>query len=307
MSNINEFLAFVKANGIARVNRFRLTMNLPQVVVDRMANELGTSLDDGLSRSGYSESINKVYSPTLGAYALSIMCHGVTLPGTTVSTQDMKHQNSTRKMPTDKSYSDFECTFISSGNMLERKVFDAWIGAMFNKDHTVAYYDDYVVDVSIEVLNESDEVVYTYKLSEAYPSAINPLGLDRSTANQFQTFQASFHFTKPKRVEDEFGVVRKRVVDSYNLQGVPQTLLGDISLTLPLMPSTSNMSVAAIDIYRNIEDMKDQVANGMSPRSAQILFRGVLRQLDSIETISSFEFGDLSNYVEEIINTLGRS
>lgn len=307
MSSVYDFLAFVKAHGVARVNRFRLTMNLPQPVIDKMNKELGTSLDDGIGRTGYQESLNKVFSPSLGAYSLSIMCQSVNLPGTTVTTQDMNHQNNIRKMPVDKQYTDFECTFMSSGNMIEKKVFDAWIGSIFNKNHTVAYFDDITVDISVEVMNEADEIIYTYKLTEAYPSAINPLTLDRSATNQMQTFQASFHFTKPKRVEEEFGLTRQRTNDVYSLQGVPVSVLGDLALTLPNMPALTGMGRAAVDIYRSIEDMKDQVNRGMSARSAQVLFRGVLRQLDTIETISSFERGALTGYIDQIVTTLRRS
>lgn len=309
MSSVYEFIAFVKGNGIARLNRFRLTMNLPSVVIDRMSQELGTALglDSMVVRQGFNETANKLFSPSVGSYALSIMAQAVTLPGTTVNTQDMVHQNSTRKMPFDKSYSDFECTFMSSGNMIERKVFDAWIGAIFNKDHTVAYFDDYVVDILVEVLNEADQVVYTYKLIEAYPSAVNPLTLDRSVVNQYQTFAASFHFTKPKRLEDEFGLIRSQRVDSYSFNGIPLQPLGEFTLTLPLFPDTSGMSVGAVDAFRNIEAIKEQVQQGMSPRAAEVLFRGVLRQLDTIETFSSFEHGALTGYVDDILNTLNRS
>lgn len=307
MTTLTEFISFVKRNGVARQNRFRLTFNLPQSVIDKMGQELGTSFADGFVRQGITESQNRVNSSTLSSYALAVMCQSVTLPGTTVSTQDMVAQNSTRKMPFDKSYTDFECTYISSGNMIEKKVFDSWIGVMFNKDHTVAYFDDYVVDILVEVLNEADQVVYTYKLTECYPSAINPLSLDRSVTNQYQVFNVSFNFTKPKRIEDEFGTVRRSFIDQTSLGGVGFSSTLGTALRLPEQPQTGNFTAAALDVVRSIEEIKAQVEQGMSPRSAEIMFRGVLRELDGIETFTSFEHGALSGYIQEIIDTLSRS
>lgn len=306
MTTLSEFVAFVKQNGVARQNRFRLTFNLPQVVIDKMGQELGTSLADGATRLPISESISRVGSSSLSSYALAVMCQTVTLPGITVSAQEMNAQSVSRQMPFDKKYSDFECTFISSGSMIEKKVFDTWFGCIFNEDHTVAYYDDYVVDILIEVMNESDYVVYSYKVTECYPSIVNPLTLDRSTTNQYQTFNVSFNFNKPKRIEDEFGLTRRNIISDFSLDSIANNTLG-IALRLPEQPETAGMSPGAIDVINNIEDIKAQVEQGMGPLAANVMFRGILRELDTIETFSSFEYGALTGYIEDILKTLGRS
>lgn len=303
MASIADFIAFVKAYGVARQNRFRITMNLPEEVVQKINQELNTSFGDGLVRTFYNNSINRLQSTSTAELAVSIMAQSVVVPGLTVLAQDMIHQNSTRKIAYDKSYGDCDITFICSGNMIEKKIFDTWAGIIFRKDHTVAYFDNYVTDMLIEQLDEADNVVYEFKLTECYPSIINPLTLDRSTANQYQTCQVSFHFTKGKRVEDEFGTIRQRVTNDIYNQGLNTvrnvTRIPDIAFNI------SGFSQRGIDAYRNIETIKRSVDQGMVPKIAVSLFRGVRRDINSTAEFSSFERGSLVGYVDNIIdNTL---
>ena len=131
-----------------------------------------------------------------------------------------------------------------------------------------------------------------------------PLTLDRSATNQFQTFSASFHFTKPKRVEDEFGT-RRSAMNVYAQPGV--VVNGITAMRLPDALDVVGMSLTAIDIYKSIDQIKYQVQNGLHPRDAQVMFRGILREVDGIETLSSFEHGALTGYINDITVTIGRN
>ena len=305
MTTVSDFISFVKANGIARQNRFRLTFNLPQAVIDKMGQQLASNLGDGIVRRNISGTRQGNGSgSSVSSYALAVMCQSVALPGLSISTQDMVAQNYVRKLPFDRTYSDFDCTFISSRNMIEKKALDTWATIILNDDHTIAYFDDYVVDILIEVMDETDRPVYEYKLTECYPFSINPLSLDRAGTNQYQVFSASFHFTKPAHVESDFGTLQKNASQN-NTQTIPGVVTTKgLALRLPEQPAMTSYSAPAIDVMRSIEIIKANVERGLSPKAATTMFRGILRELDGIETFSSFEHGALTAYIGSIVLVL---
>jgi hypothetical protein len=176
MLKARDFIAYVKKYGVAKQNRFNIVLTVP----DEVSKKIGiTSASSTLS-------------------GISLMAQQVNIPGYNVAIQEAVHQNSTRKVIYDKSEGEFDITFVCSGSMFEKKLFDAWKKTIFREDHTVQYYDDYISEITVQQLNEQDQVVYETTITECYPSTVGQLSLDRSARDSVQTLNVVFYFRKVK-------------------------------------------------------------------------------------------------------------
>lgn len=163
---IYDFIQHVKSHGIQRANRFEVQISLPSE----------------LSNSDIEET-------------LSLMATNVDLPGLNVSAVDM-HVGTTRSIPYDKSTGDLNISFLCSGEMREKVLFDKWIKLIFKSDHSVGYYDDYTTDINVTTLDLQDNEVYKVTFNEAYPLVITDLNLDRKANDSTMEFQVTFKYRK---------------------------------------------------------------------------------------------------------------
>lgn len=176
MLKAQDFIAYVKKYGVAKQNRFNIILTVP----DEVSKKIGIT--------GASSTLS----------GISLMAQQVNIPGYNVAIQEAVHQNSTRKVIYDKSEGEFDITFICSGNMFEKRLFDAWKKTIFREDHTVQYYDDYISEITVQQLNEKDEIVYETTITECYPSTVGQLSLDRSARDSTQSLNVVFYFRKVK-------------------------------------------------------------------------------------------------------------
>jgi hypothetical protein len=76
-------------------------------------------------------------------------------------------------------YNDIEMTFIVSGNMEEKKFFDAWmeyINPTYKYDFR--YKTDYISTLQINQYDELNKLTYSVNLIDAYPIVVNQMDLN---------------------------------------------------------------------------------------------------------------------------------
>jgi len=87
-------------------------------------------------------------------------------------------------------------TWLCDHKMKIRTCLEEWIDMIFDKTTcTVSYFDDYVVDAVIQVLNRKLEIVKEYKLKDAWPTNISSVNLSYAANDEAMTFTSAFDYT----------------------------------------------------------------------------------------------------------------
>jgi hypothetical protein len=154
MPSLNEFKSSFTTD-LAKANRFDVSIPVPLVLIPYR----------GVART------------------LSLRCESTTLPSRTFSTLEQKFgSNPVEKYPYMSNYNDIEMTFIVSGDMEEKKFFDAWmeyINPTYKNDFR--YKTDYISTLKINQYDERNNLTYSVNLIDAYPIAVNQLDLNWSS------------------------------------------------------------------------------------------------------------------------------
>lgn len=170
--SLSRFQETVKLNGIARSNRFTVSITPPP---------------------GLQTSVN---IDEIGLY-----CEESTIPGRGYSTAPRgAGVNGLQEfVPYDKLYDEINMVFRCSQDMRERRFFEDWFETISSSrngnNNRFAYLDSYATNVEVVQLNNKDDKVMSFKLEEAYPTVIAEINLSQSP-NEYNRFQVTFKYKK---------------------------------------------------------------------------------------------------------------
>lgn len=201
MNDLTKFISHVRNHGVARSNRFRVTIPLPSKLDSQVNKEEDENSIASWVKTGIRLATIFTGGTVEGARGLQVMCSATQLPGSNIDTSDANHTGHSFKVATGTSKTDIDFSFLLSGDMLEKQVIDRWKEIIVNsKTKKIGYYDDYTTDIQIDVLDNMDKVVYTSILEEAYPVLFNVVDLDKEDTDNFLKYQLAFTYkteTKP--------------------------------------------------------------------------------------------------------------
>lgn len=165
---INKFLSSF-TDDLARPSRFKVMISIPPVLQDQ-----------GI----------------IGMDTLTLRCENASLPGRNLATGDLRIYGPTEKYPYQSTYDDISLTFIVSGSMIEKTLFDRWM-EYINPTNTwnFQYKKDYVQPIEIIQYDTSNNEVQKVKLIDAFPVSINQMDLDWSNENTYHKLTVSFAYT----------------------------------------------------------------------------------------------------------------
>ena len=149
---LNEFISKVKSTGLAKTNRYRVTIATPALMT-------------GFMNSGR---------------LITLFCESTSLPGQVVATTEQRIMGETREFPYSKMFDNITLSFYIDNNFEVKAFFDNWLNYISNTQNKITYYyKDYIAPtVLIEVLPMDSEVsMYSITLHEAYPKGISPIRL----------------------------------------------------------------------------------------------------------------------------------
>jgi hypothetical protein len=151
---IENFIAQVKQEGMARTNRYAIYFGIP-ASVDNFIQDLRT---------------------------VTLFCDQVQLPGLNYSTVQNRTFGEFRETPYEKLYDAVNISFYVDTSMRVKLLFDKWINSIQDVNtRTFTYYNNYITDMDIEVLDLQDNVRYVLTLYECYPKNIGSIQLDNSS------------------------------------------------------------------------------------------------------------------------------
>ena len=164
MPNLNNFIANIQTQGVARQNQYRVEIWGPK----------GSRADQ----------------------SLALRCESITFPGTNVrSVPDTLRYGPAREQGQGMTYGPFTATFICSPDLREKVYFEWWQQQIVNhKTWEASYYDDYRGELRIVQLDMTNADTYDILVTEAYPKTISPQDLSWSSNDSYQTVAVEFTY-----------------------------------------------------------------------------------------------------------------
>ena len=178
---INDILAgFHDDNGYAQPNRYEVLILPPA----KLGGGNQTNIFSGMERQSDTRSI-------------SLRAQTVNLPGRNLATSnDTNIYGPQREVVEGVTYAeDIAIDFQASSQLSERVFFENWQRQAFNeKTWNVGYYNDYVGEIQIFVLDKQDKRRYGLKLWEVFPKTIGANQLSYDANNTLMLTNVSFSF-----------------------------------------------------------------------------------------------------------------
>ena len=111
-------------------------------------------------------------------HSILFNCHVVDIPGHNIGSFDHSIVGPQRKIPNEEIYDDLSTTFINNHHIDELKIIDKWmkfIGG--DRNYRIAYYNDIVSDMQINIYDLQEKLTSIVKVFEAYPVGCSELQL----------------------------------------------------------------------------------------------------------------------------------
>ena len=124
-------------------------------------------------------------------------CESVNLPGRNLNTlTDTNIYGPTREIVDGVTYAEeIAMTFQASSGLDERVFFEEWQKQAFDENSwNVGYYNDYVSEVQIYLLDRKDQRRYGLRLLEAFPKTIEATELNQGSNNELIKTSVNFSF-----------------------------------------------------------------------------------------------------------------
>lgn len=183
---IYDFLANF-SNGVAKPTKYRLEFKLPKGVSGSSTSDADTAVLSGNIRSA-ELTLNKQGST-------AIKCHTMTLPPRMFQTHEVKYNNSSFKLPYGVTYEPVTFTFYSSATLDTVRYFDIWQSAIMNySNNTMNFFDEYVSDIDIYILNDEGNDVYGVTMFDAYPLGKAAVEYSYSASNTVLNVSVTFAY-----------------------------------------------------------------------------------------------------------------
>ena len=188
--------------GISRPNKYRVEFNLPA----------GVNLSPGdISVNGDATrgSIRRWEQHFNRSAALNIKCHTMTFPQRSLLTMEHRQNSAPFRTPYSATYDPVTFSFYANSLMDSRDYFEVWQSAVVNLgSNTMNFYDEYVSDIHMFMLDDYGEDAYKVSLFEAYPLNIGIIDASYSQSNNvtsctvtmaFKSWQPEYNSTEVNR------------------------------------------------------------------------------------------------------------
>lgn len=289
-----EFKTNLYKHGLNRVSRWRVTIPLPQSV-DAFLRDVEDA--NGGLLPEWAQTALKIGSIALGGGAqgdrhIQFMCSSTSIPGTTIAVEESKINGHTFHYATGIERGDVEFNFLLSQDLYEKEVFDKWINFMVDeKTRKVSYFDDYVVDIKLEALNDYDEVVYTLNMIDSFPSTVDSIILDKSAQDSNSLLTVMF---KTKYATND-NVPEDKSLLSGNLGGLVEGLTsGNLEQVayaarmLAIQAQRGQFTGEAAALYGRISGLVEQTV-GFTPREVDKMLGNLGNMVNGSSGISEGE------------------
>ena len=176
-AGLNEVLGSYRSkDGIARPSRYEVVILPP------------TGSPNNPFTSALTETDN--------ARNVSLKCESISFPGRNIdTTPDTNIYGPTREIATGFSFAELSATFQCSSDLKEKDFFENWQKASFNANTwAMQFYNDYIGEIQIYLLDEQNERRYGVKIWECFPKNIGEQTLNYGTINEQMKLSVTFSY-----------------------------------------------------------------------------------------------------------------
>lgn len=172
-ASLSEFIGSVKSSGLARTNRFAVTIGTPE----------GMPTYDSDARM------------------VRMYCEQCTLPGISYATSPVRTFGESKEFVYDRTFESIALTFYVDRAMRVKNYFDEWQNLIVNPyTRHVGFYKNYISDIAITVQDTLNANTYLCTLYEAYPKTVGAVQLDMNSKDIMRmtvTFAYKYHVNDP--------------------------------------------------------------------------------------------------------------
>ena len=168
---IDNFITEINRSGISKSNRFEVQI-LPPTSLQGFTNE---------------------------SRLVSLYCDITNLPGMSISTKALKFYGPTYQRPVSSEFNGeaINMTFYLDRDMNVKAFFDAWMFKTVNPNSfNVGYAKDYVSQIKITQLDETNTEKYSVYLEDAFPRAMSLVDLSSGNINQANKLNMTFAYRR---------------------------------------------------------------------------------------------------------------
>ena len=106
--------------------------------------------------------------------SITFNCHTCDIPGHNIGTFSHSVIGPMRKIPNEEIYDDLSTTFYNNKYIDELKLIDRWIKMIGgNSSWRMAYYNDIVGEMQIDIYDLQENLTSTVKIFEVYPMQVS--------------------------------------------------------------------------------------------------------------------------------------
>lgn len=173
---LSEFLSTIKNTELSRINRFEVMFVTPSSI---------KSADNKL---------------------VSLFCEISNLPGLAITTKGQRIYGPAYQRPVSLEYGGeaINMTFYVDRDFKVKSFFDKWMFSIVNPNNYNVAYDDsiipggtkYTTDITINQLDQNNNIKYSVKLVEAFPKVITMMDLNMASTNQVHKLNVIFGYRK---------------------------------------------------------------------------------------------------------------
>lgn len=115
---------------------------------------------------------------------VGLLCNSVSLPAKMMQVYEHKNLGAPYRVPHSLSFDPIPMSFYCDKEMEVRRFFDSWQkGIIDERTGLVNFYDEFVTTMLIHMLDVTGQIIYTVKLSEAYPMMLSNVDMSYSSNN----------------------------------------------------------------------------------------------------------------------------
>lgn len=193
--------------------------------------------------------------------------------------------------------------------MYERNVIDEWMSLIFDPTtHFVGYMDDYAVDITINQLNENDQVTYSIVLLDAFPTLCSPMPLSNDDRDMYARLQTQWMYRRWVKADEN-------VNNNNGVGSLSQTPLGPIVTPILANPAVQaalntlkdttglDLQGEAVNIYNQM-DAVIKGATATSTNQTASIIENIKAHIATNGSLTANDQATLINKANDILKNL---
>lgn len=148
----------------------------------------------------FSVEIAKNSLSTTFSETLSLYCKAATIPTHTNTITNIPHKGRMMKVPGERTYPEWTCTFISDEIHIIRKYFEQWsedinsAAKAFRREYSIFEQGKFTKPITINQLGSDNTIVAKYNLMYAWPTIISQMELNAESISNTQDLTITFAY-----------------------------------------------------------------------------------------------------------------